>query len=113
NRGGEKFGTEDVELLIAHHPAVADGKVVAMPDAVYGEKACAFLIARKGCTLPTVSQLGEFLLEKGLAKYKLPERIEACDAFPVTRVGKLDRAALRAFIAQKLSDEALPDKGNH
>ncbi len=106
NRGGEKFGTEDIEQLIARHPAIADGKVVAMPDPIYGEKACAFLIPKEGATLPTVAELGEFLLEKGLAKYKLPERIEACDSFPVTRVGKLDRAALRSLIANKLAEES-------
>ncbi len=106
NRGGEKFGTEDLEHFIARHPAVADGKVVAMPDEIYGEKACAFLVAREGCTLPTVAELGEFLLAKGLAKYKLPERIEACESFPVTRVGKLDRAALRTMIANKVAEEA-------
>ncbi|MFS8980476.1 AMP-binding protein [Cupriavidus necator] len=105
NRGGEKFGTEDVEQLIARHPAIADGKVVAMPDAIYGEKACAFLIAREGQTLPTVGELGEYLISQGLAKFKLPERIEACDAFPTTRVGKLDRAHLRSQIAQKIAEE--------
>jgi len=106
NRGGEKFGTEDVEQLIARHPDILDGKVVAMPDEVYGEKACAFLIASGGRPLPSVRELGEFLMSQGLAKYKLPERIEACDAFPVTRVGKLDRAALRALIARKIAVES-------
>ncbi|MDX3894617.1 AMP-binding protein [Pusillimonas sp.] len=112
NRGGEKFGTEDIEHLIARHPAIADGKVVAMPDEIYGEKACAFLIVREGCKLPTVAELGAFLLENGLAKYKLPERIESCETFPVTRVGKLDRAALRADIARKLAEESTPSVKN-
>lgn len=108
NRGGEKFGTEDIEQLLARHPAIADGKVVAMPDSVYGEKACAFLIAREGCKLPTVAELGEYLLACGLAKFKLPERIEACDSFPTTRVGKLDRAQLRNQIAQKIAEQSQP-----
>lgn len=105
NRGGEKFGTEELEQLIVQHPAIADGKVVAMPDRVYGERACAFLVARPGATLPDVKALGEFLLGKGLAKYKLPERIESIDVFPVTRVGKLDRARLRTMIAERLQAE--------
>lgn len=108
NRGGEKFGTEDIEQQIARHPAVADGKVVAMPDPTYGEKACVFLIAQEGHTLPTVAELGEYLLARGLAKFKLPERIEACDSFPTTRVGKLDRARLREQIAQKIAEESAP-----
>ena len=105
NRGGEKFGTEELEHLMVQHPAIADGKVVAMPDPVFGEKACAFLVAKPGATLPSVKSLGEFLIGKGLAKYKLPERIEAIDAFPVTRVGKLDRAKLRAMVAEKMKGE--------
>jgi non-ribosomal peptide synthetase component E (peptide arylation enzyme) len=110
NRGGEKFGTEDIERLIALHPDIADGKVVAMPDPLYGEKACAFIISRPGRLLPSTAELGSFLLEKGLAKFKLPERIEPIDVFPITRVGKLDRAALRAIIADRLEKETGPSK---
>ncbi len=105
NRGGEKFGTEELEQLMVQHAAIADGKVVAMPDAIFGEKACAFLVPKPGATLPTIKALGEFLSSKGLAKYKLPERIESIDAFPVTRVGKLDRARLRAIVAEKMKGE--------
>ncbi len=105
NRGGEKFGTEELEQLMVQHPAIADGKVVAMPDPIFGEKACAFLVAKPDATLPTVKELGEFLSSKGLAKYKLPERIESINAFPVTRVGKLDRARLRAIVAEKMKGE--------
>ncbi|WP_430649780.1 AMP-binding enzyme, partial [Bradyrhizobium nitroreducens] len=106
NRGGEKFGTEDIEMLIAQHPDIADGKVVAMPDPTYGEKACAFIIPRPGRRNVTVAELGSFLLARGLAKFKLPERIVQVDSFPVTRVGKLDRAALRSAIANTLVSES-------
>jgi len=103
DRGGEKFGAEEVENVIARHPDIADVKVVAMPDRVLGEKACAYLIMRPGRPPLSVKQLGEFLVAQGLAKFKLPERIEATDAFPVTRVGKVDKAALRKLIAEKLA----------
>ena len=48
NRGGEKFGAEEVERLIVRHPAVNDARVVAMPDPLLGEKACAFVIVKPG-----------------------------------------------------------------
>ncbi|MGR6783154.1 AMP-binding enzyme, partial [Aeromonas veronii] len=80
DRGGEKFGTEDIEALINQHPAIADSKVVAMPDPQYGEKACAYLIAIPGAVLPNVKELGAFLGALGLANFKRPERIEAIDA---------------------------------
>ncbi|VTU19021.1 2,3-dihydroxybenzoate-AMP ligase [Variovorax sp. PBL-H6] len=105
NRGGEKFGTEDIELLLARHPQIADGKVVAMPDPIYGEKACAYLIPREGAALPSVPELAAFLVSRGLAKYKCPEHIEAVSTFPITRVGKLDRQQMRQAIAEKLAGE--------
>ena len=105
DRGGEKFGTEDIEALLARHPALADARVVAMPDRVYGEKACAYLVLRPGAACPTLAEIGAFLLGHGLAKFKLPERLEQIESLPVTRVGKVDKAALRALIAAKIAAE--------
>jgi non-ribosomal peptide synthetase component E (peptide arylation enzyme) len=105
NRGGEKFGAEEVENIIVRHPSVNDVRVVAMPDPFLGEKACAFIIAKPGEPLPSVAALGEFLQQQGLAKFKLPERIEAVSEFPVTRVGKVDKQALRRIIADTLARE--------
>lgn len=105
NRGGEKIGAEEVEAYVSHHPSVADAKLVAMPDAFYGEKACVYLILRADHAAPTVPQLAEFLVGQGLAKFKCPERIEIVDEFPVTRVGKVDKAALRNDIVARLAAE--------
>lgn len=105
NRGGEKIGAEEVEAVILRHPDVADAKLVAMPDRMYGEKACAFLIMKPGAAPLTVAQLGEFLLGQGLAKFKLPEHIETVESYPVTRVGKVDRQKLRTQIAELLARE--------
>ena len=105
NRGGEKFGTEEVENLVRSHPAVADVAVVAMPDEMLIERACAWVVVRPGMPAPDVKSLGAFLEQKGLARFKLPERIELVQAFPVTRVGKLDKAALRKAIAEKIAAE--------
>ena len=111
SRGNEKFAAEEVERLIVRHPAVVDAKVVAMPDRIFGEKACAFIIHRPGERALGVAELGAFLTGEGLAKYKLPERIEAVDAFPVTRVGKVDKKAMREVVAGKLADEATGESG--
>src|ERR1700730_12545256 len=103
NRGGEKFGAEEVENIIVRHPAVNDVRVVAMPDPFFGEKACAFIIPRPGQAVPSVNALGDFLQGQGLAKFKLPERVEAIAEFPVTRVGKVDKQALRRMISDTLA----------
>ena len=106
NRGGEKIGAEEVEGVIARHPHVMDCRVVAMPDEVFGEKACAFLIMREGREPLTVRTLGEFMLAAGLAKFKLPERVEVVESFPLTRVGKVDKAGMRALAAKMVEGGA-------
>lgn len=105
NRGGEKYGTFEVENLIRQHPDVSDVAIVPMSDPVYLERACAWIIPRPGASVPDVRTLGEFLAAQGLAKFKLPERVEAMSAFPVTRVGKLDKMALRKAVEAKLEEE--------
>lgn len=106
NRGGEKIGCEEVEGYISHHPAISDTKLVAMPDPVYGERACAYIIVRPGCDAPTVAEMVDFLSSMGLAKFKCPERIEVVEEFPTTRVGKVDKVALRKMIAERLALES-------
>jgi non-ribosomal peptide synthetase component E (peptide arylation enzyme) len=39
----------------------------------------------------TQADIGRFLTERRLAKYKIPERIDLTDAFAVTRVGTIDK----------------------
>ena len=109
NRGGEKIGCEEVEAFVSRHPAVADAKLVAMPDPFYGEKGCVYLIVRPGHRAPGVKELADFLIGQGLAKFKCPERIEVVGDYPLTRVGKLDKGALRERIAEKIRQEAPAD----
>ncbi len=104
NRGGEKISAEEVENLILSHDAVHMVAVVAMPDPVMGERGCAFVIPRPGRTL-TLAELCAFLLDKRIAKFKLPERLELVQSFPLTEVGKVSKKDLREQIATKLKAE--------
>jgi 2,3-dihydroxybenzoate-AMP ligase len=100
NRGGEKVNAEEIEQLLHRHPSISDAAVVAMPDAVLGERACAYLVT----TDPAlgVPELQVHLDRLGVAKYKWPERVEIIDALPRTQVGKIDKKALRDDVAAKL-----------
>ena len=93
NRGGEKISAEEVENLILSHPAVLNIACVPMPDPLLGERMCAFAILRPGMTL-TLKDLTNFLLGKGIAKFKLPERLEIMEEFPLSRVGKVAKNVL-------------------
>ncbi len=104
NRGGEKISAEEIENLILCHESVHMAAVVAMPDPIMGEKGCAFVIPRPGRTL-TLEELAGFLVEKKIAKFKLPERLEIVESFPLTGVGKVSKKDLRQQIASKLMAE--------
>src|SRR6185369_13482694 len=88
NRGGEKISAEEIENLILSHPAVLNVACVPMPDPVLGERMCAFVVTRPGRTL-TLPELTGFLTEKGLAKFKLPERLELTADLPLSKFGKV------------------------
>jgi len=104
NRGGEKISAEEIENLIITHPAVLNTAVVAMPDPVMGERACAYVVLRKGASLD-LARLSGFLQQKRIARFKLPERLELIEALPTTAVGKISKKDLREDIQQKLQQQ--------
>lgn len=104
NRGGEKISAEEVENLILGHPAVQNVAVVAMPDKVMGEKVCAYVIPRSGAAL-TLEELRQFMDRAGISRFKLPERLQVVERFPLTTVGKISKKDLREDIAAKLRAE--------
>ena len=71
-----------------------------MPDAYLGERTCVFVVADG--TTPKAPALKAFLRERGLAAYKIPDKVVLVDAFPVTGVGKTSRAELRRALAATL-----------
>ena len=100
NRGGEKISAEEVENLILTHPAVHNVACVPMPDAVLGERMCAFVIPKAGQAV-TLEELARFLSDAGLARFKLPERVELVSEFPLSPFGKVSKQALTKLIADK------------
>ena len=104
NRGGEKISTDEIENLLLKHPAVHAVALVAMPDPVFGEKACAFVTLKPGASLG-FEEMKDFLLAQKIAKFKLPERLELLSEFPISPAGKILRRNLREIIEAKLATE--------
>jgi 2,3-dihydroxybenzoate-AMP ligase len=101
NRGGEKISAEEIENLILSHPAVLNVACVPMPDPVLGERMCAFVIPKPGRTL-ALPELTQFLTERGLAKFKLPERLELTDDLPLSKFGKVAKNVLTKQLAERI-----------
>jgi 2,3-dihydroxybenzoate-AMP ligase len=98
NRGGDKIAAEEVENHLLAHPDVHNAAVVSVPDSYLGERSCAFIIPRE--QTPTAAALTAFLRLRGLAAFKIPDRIEFVDAFPQTGVGKVSKKELRASLVR-------------
>jgi len=107
NRGGEKISCDEIENYIFAHPKVKAVTLVGMPDATFGERACAFVIPKPGETL-ALEELVAFLKSKRIASFKLPERLELVSEFPTSPVGKILKRELRERIAAKLAKERKP-----
>src|SRR5207249_7507479 len=88
NRGAEKISAEEVENLVLTHPAVRNVACIPLPDPVLGERMCACVIVHDGASL-TLAELTDHLLELGMAKFKLPERLELMEDFPLSPFGKV------------------------
>jgi non-ribosomal peptide synthetase component E (peptide arylation enzyme) len=93
-RGGENISAQEVEALLVTHPRISEAACVAAPDAVMGEAVCAFVIT-SGDGEPTLAELRAHLVAHGLARFKLPSRLEVRRDLPRTASGKVQKVPLR------------------
>jgi cyclohexanecarboxylate-CoA ligase len=93
-RGGENLSSKQIEDVLAEHEAVAEVAVVAVPDPLYGERACAFVVPRQAGTL-SLAAIRTHFAAAGVARHKTPERLEIVDSLPRTATGKVRKAELR------------------
>jgi 2,3-dihydroxybenzoate-AMP ligase len=64
-----------------------------MPDPEVGERVCLFVRVRPGHTL-TLDDVAGSLTARGVAAFKIPERLEVLDELPHTPIGKPDKKRL-------------------
>ena len=77
-----------------------------MPDPVLAERVCAFVICVPGEPL-AFDEMVAFLRDQRIAAWKLPERLEIRDAFPMTASGKIQKYLLRQEVAKLVGHESL------
>ena len=100
-RGGKNISAPEVEAQIGTHPDVAMVAAVAMPDPVFGERVCAYVVPRPG-TAPTLEELTAHLGRRGVGKELFPEYLVVVDALPTSSGGKVAKGELRADIRRRL-----------
>ncbi|AEG92969.1 candidate propionate--CoA ligase (Propionyl-CoA synthetase) [Ramlibacter tataouinensis TTB310] len=102
NVAGHRLGTREIEESIASHPNVAEVAVVGVADALKGQVAMAFVVARDAAALDDPAARlrleGEIMkrVDEQLGSVARPARVRFVTLLPKTRSGKLLRRAIQA-----------------
>jgi cyclohexanecarboxylate-CoA ligase len=91
-RGGENIATAEVEAILEAHPSVRQAVAVGYPDARLGERVAVFVVSDEPFDLDACRA---WFSQRGVARFKVPERVVPVSDVPSTPTGKPDRAALR------------------
>lgn len=102
--GGENVAPAEVEAALGAHPLVAACAVVAAPDAVWGERGVAFVVATG---MLSSDELLAFGAER-LASFKLPARVVFVEELPRSTIEKVARAQLRQAARELIAAEPTP-----
>jgi acyl-CoA synthetase (AMP-forming)/AMP-acid ligase II len=93
-RHGENISPKEIEDLLVQHSDIQDAAVVGLPSAKTGEIACAVIVPKVG-RIPDLRSVRAFLEGRGLAKFKIPERIVLRQELPRNAAGKILKVRLR------------------
>ncbi|MGE2833701.1 AMP-binding protein [Mycobacterium sp. SMC-4] len=99
-RNGENISPKEVEDLLVTHPQISEVAVVGLPDPRTGERACAAIVPA-GVPGPEVEVLKEFLMARGVAKFKIPEQVAFFDALPKNAAGKVLKHQIKATLTEE------------
>lgn len=96
-RGGMKISPEELDILLAGHPKLAEAAVASYPDAVMGERIAAVVVPKTGESV-TLDDITTYLQQQQIAVIKLPERLHVVEALPRNPLGKVVRNQLKELL---------------
>ncbi|MBV8993100.1 MAG: AMP-binding protein [Pseudonocardiales bacterium] len=102
-RGGDKICATELENYLLSYPGVRQVAVVALPDPLLGERSCACVVTAD--TSISLAQLRTALHQRGIADYKLPDRLEIVPQLPMTGLGKVDKKQLLTHITTEVTGQ--------
>ncbi|MES1163254.1 MAG: propionyl-CoA synthetase, partial [Rhizobacter sp.] len=107
NVAGHRLGTREIEESIASHANVAEVAVVGVADALKGQVAMAFVIAKDASGLHDIAARmkleGEIMktVDGQLGALARPARVHFVTLLPKTRSGKMLRRAIQAVCERR------------
>jgi fatty-acyl-CoA synthase len=96
--GGEWISSVELENELMAHPDVIEAAVIAKPDERWAERPLCCVVLREGASA-SAQELVEHLQGR-VAKWWLPDEFAFIAEVPKTSVGKFDKKALRARLAE-------------
>jgi cyclohexanecarboxylate-CoA ligase len=93
-RNAENISALEIADLLLRHPRIADAAVIGLPDGLTGERVCAVVVPKPGCTI-TLAEVAAHCRAEGMARQKHPEQLEIADALPRNAMGKILTQQLR------------------
>jgi len=101
-RGGENIFPAEIEDALRKHPKVMDVAVLGYPHPRLVEIVMAIIQPKEGQTI-TDEEIISFVKEKGLAKYKWPEKM-VYTTIPRNPAGKIEKPKLRDMYVKPAKD---------
>jgi long-chain acyl-CoA synthetase len=102
NVAGRKVQPDEVERVLREMPAIADARVMGLPDSRRGQQLVACVVARTPGLRPYA--IRTFCAER-LAAHKIPRAIIFLDALPTDGRGKTSRRALELLVRKWMEAE--------
>jgi acyl-CoA synthetase (AMP-forming)/AMP-acid ligase II len=102
-RNGENISPKEIEDILVGHAGIAEVAVVGIPDDRTGERACAVIVAADQ-PAPDLAAMRDLLTREGVAKFKVPERVDIWDALPKNDAGKVLKHQIRATLTTGASE---------
>ena len=91
---GYRIELGEIEAVLGRHPSVAANAVLAREDVAGDKRLVAYFVAQPTHD-PAIDELRNYL-RKSLPEYMIPSVLMRLEELPLTRNGKIDRAALPA-----------------
>lgn len=97
HHGGFTVAAAELDGLYQAFPGFLDAACFVLPDPIIGERIFA-AVAPSPNTPASLEVLHSFLMERGVAPYKFPDRLLVVRDIPRNRAGRIERAAILAQV---------------